>query len=242
MDQDLAARIAANLDTVRRRIDDAATAAGRDAGEIRLLLAVKTQPVAAIRAALDAGTDLLGHNRAQELTATGPALAEPGVPPHEMHFIGHLQSNKVNQVLRWATCVQSVNSLRLATRLDQAVAHAGRGPLDVLVEVNTAGEATKTGADAAGAVGLATAVGSLEHLRLRGLMTVGAHSPDPAEVRRSYDRLARLRAEVLASGAPGTDEAHGLSMGMSGDLEIAVAAGATMVRVGTAVFGARPNP
>ncbi|TRW44646.1 YggS family pyridoxal phosphate-dependent enzyme [Georgenia yuyongxinii] len=242
MPQDLPARIAANLDTVRRRIDAAAAGAGRDPAEIRLLLAVKTQPVETIRAALDAGADLLGHNRAQELAATGPPLAEAGVPPHEMHFIGHLQSNKVNQVLRWATCVQSVNSVRLATRLDQAVARAGRAPLDVLVEVNTAAEATKTGADPADAVELATAVGALEHLRLRGFMTIGAHSPDPAEVRRSYDRLARLRAEILASAAPGTQGAHALSMGMSGDLEIAVAAGATMVRVGTAVFGARPYP
>jgi pyridoxal phosphate enzyme (YggS family) len=240
VDHDLSARIATSLTAVRQRIEDAATAAGRHPLDVRLLLAVKTQPVEAIRAALDAGANLLGHNRAQELVATGPALAEPGVPAHAMHFIGHLQSNKVNQVLRWATCVETVDSVRLAERLDQAVARAAGEPLDVLVQVNTSGEASKAGVDPMHARELALAVGHLAHLRLRGFMTIGAHTPDAAIVRRSYDRLAEVRAEVLASGAPGTADATELSMGMSGDLEIAVAAGATIVRLGTAVFGARP--
>jgi pyridoxal phosphate enzyme (YggS family) len=240
-------QIAENLAAVRRRIADAAGAAGRDPAGVRLLLAVKTQPVAAIRAALDAGADLLGHNRAQELAATGPALAEHGTPTHEMHFIGHLQSNKVNQVLRWASCVQTVDTARLAERLDAAVARrtagrddGGASPLDVMVQVNTSGEPTKAGVDPAGATELASAVGALPHLRLRGFMTIGANSPDVEVVRASYEALAQVREQVLAAGAPGTGEATDLSMGMSGDLEIAVAAGATMVRVGTAVFGARP--
>ncbi|GAA4287312.1 YggS family pyridoxal phosphate-dependent enzyme [Georgenia daeguensis] len=238
-------QIAENLAVVRRRIADAARVVGRDPSEVRLLLAVKTQPVAAIRAALDAGADLLGHNRAQELVATGPALAEAGVPPHEMHFIGHLQSNKVNQVLRWATCVQTVDTLRLAERLDAAAARRGAAegdgaPLDVMVQVNTSGEATKAGVEPDRATELAIAVAALPHLRLRGFMTIGANSPDVDVVRDSYETLAAVRARVLAAGAPGTGEATELSMGMSGDLELAVAAGATMVRVGTAVFGARP--
>ncbi|MFH5823970.1 YggS family pyridoxal phosphate-dependent enzyme [Georgenia sp. AZ-5] len=246
MTEDLSERIPAGLAEVRRRVAGAAAAAGRDPAGVRLLLAVKTQPVEAIRAALDAGADLLGHNRAQELVATGPALAAPGVPSHEMHFIGHLQSNKVNQVLRWASCVQSVDSLRLAERLDQAAARragadagAPGAALDVMVQVNTSAEPSKSGAAPDEAADLATAVGALPHLRLRGFMTVGAHSPDAAVVRASYDRLAALRDAVVTSGAPGTAGAVELSMGMSGDLEIAVAAGATMVRVGTAVFGAR---
>jgi PLP dependent protein len=236
---------------VRRRITDAAHVVGRDPAEIRLLLAVKTQPVAAVRAALDAGADLLGHNRAQELVATGPALAEVGTPAHEMHFIGHLQSNKVNQVIRWASCVQTVDTARLAERLDAAVARraagggaggddGGASPLDVMVQVNTSGEPTKAGVDPAGAAELASAVGALPHLRLRGFMTIGANSSDVDVVRASYEALARVREGVLADGAPGTGDATELSMGMSGDLEVAVASGATMVRVGTAVFGARP--
>ncbi|MHB1288984.1 YggS family pyridoxal phosphate enzyme [Georgenia sp.] len=268
--------IAAALADVRHRIDDAARRAGREPGDVRLLLAVKTQSVDTVRSALDAGADLLGHNRAQELVATGPGLAAPGVPPHEMHFIGHLQSNKINQVLRWATCVQTVDSLRLAALLDAAVARTGgtpgaggaggtpgaggpggtaghdgaarqgsdepdaTHPLDVLVQVNTSGEPTKAGVAPAVAADLAAAVGALPHLRLRGFMTIGANTPDVAVVRASYEALATVREQVLAAGHPGTGEARELSMGMSGDLEIAVAAGATLVRVGTAVFGARP--
>lgn len=254
VDLEIVARIGRDLARVRRRIDDAAAAAGRDPAEVRLLLAVKTQPLDVVRAALDAGADLLGHNRAQELVATGPGLAEPGVPPHEMHFIGHLQSNKVNQVLRWASCVQTVDSLRLARRLDAAVgrgaeartsaeaatADAARSPLDVLVQVNTSGEPTKAGVSPADAAELAAAVGALPHLRLRGFMTIGANTPDAAAVRASYDALAAVRDDVLAAGLPGAAAARELSMGMSHDLEIAVAAGATVVRVGTAVFGTRP--
>lgn len=233
--------IGARLAAVRARVAGAARAAGRDPGEVRLLLAVKAQPVAAVLEALAAGADLLGHNRAQELVATGPALAAPGVPAHEMHFIGHLQSNKVAQVLTWATCVQSVDSERLAARLDRAAARraeeGGPGRLDVLVQVNTSGEETKSGAPPASAVDLAIAVADLPRLRLRGLMTIGAHTPDAGRVRASFDRLAELRSAVAAAGGPvGATE---LSMGMSGDLETAVAAGATIVRVGTAVFGHR---
>ncbi|MFD1718192.1 YggS family pyridoxal phosphate-dependent enzyme [Georgenia deserti] len=240
-------QLAANLASARQRVADAARAAGRDPGEVRLLLAVKTQSADVVRAVVEAGADLLGHNRAQELAATGPALAEPGTPPHEMHFIGHLQTNKINQVLRWAGCVQTVDSLRLADKLDAAVSRraadgAPPEPLDVMVQVNTSGEATKAGVAPERAVELASAVGRLKHLRLRGLMTIGAHTPEEAVVRASYDDLAALRAEILASGAPGTDGAGELSMGMSADLETAVAAGATMVRLGTAVFGPRPAP
>ncbi|UNX53899.1 YggS family pyridoxal phosphate enzyme [Georgenia sp. TF02-10] len=281
--------IAANLAAVRARIAEAAGVVGRDPGEVRLLLAVKNQPVDAVRAALAAGADLLGHNRVQEAATIGAALAESEVPPHETHFIGRLQSNKVSQVLRWVSCVQGVDSARLAERLAATVARAGRpddgpaqaagtaqsagaaqaasagqlgqaasagqpgqaagtdqpgqaavvDPLDVLVQVNVSGEATKAGCSPAEAVELCAAVGRLPQLRLRGLMTIGAHSADLGVVRAGFEHLAALRAEVLASGAPGTETARELSMGMSGDLEAAIAAGATIVRVGTAVFGAR---
>jgi pyridoxal phosphate enzyme (YggS family) len=233
MGTELAGRIAA----VRARLDAAAAAAGRDPREVRLLLAVKGQDVATIRAALAAGARLLGHNRAQELTATAPALA---TLPHEVHFIGHLQSNKVGAVLPWVTCVESVDGLALARRLDRAAAAAAR-TLDVLVQVNTSGEATKYGIAPAAAPDLAAAVGELAHLRLCGFMTIGALSPDRGVVRRSFTDLAAVREVVRASGAPGTGGARELSMGMSGDLEDAVAAGSTIVRVGSAVFGPRPG-
>lgn len=235
MDPDGAARIAARLAQVRDRIAAAAQSVGRDPAEVDLLLAVKTQTPEAVLAAIDAGAHLLGHNRAQELVAMGPALAGA---PHQMHFIGHLQSNKIHQALPWVGCVQSVDSPLLATRLDRAAGHAGRS-LDVFLQVNTSGEETKWGVDPGQALDLAYAVGALSHLGLRGLMTIGANTPDPDEVRASFERLAQIRDQILASGAPGTDKAVELSMGMSGDLEHAIAAGSTMVRIGSAVFGPR---
>jgi pyridoxal phosphate enzyme (YggS family) len=237
-DDDVAARLAA----VHERIAAAESDSGRPVGSVRLLLATKTVPAALIRAALVAAPSaiahpvLIGENRVQELVAKGPDLAD--LAP-EVHLIGHLQSNKVGAALRWASCVQSVDSLDLATRLSRRADHAGR-PLDVLVQVNVSGEGTKSGVDPSDAFDLATAVAALDGLRLRGLMTVGAHSPDDAVVRGGYALLRRLRDDLLRSGAPGTDAATELSMGMSGDLEAAVAEGATVVRVGTAVFGSRP--
>ncbi|CAM3446196.1 YggS family pyridoxal phosphate-dependent enzyme [Occultella aeris] len=227
---------AASLARVRERIDAAALASGRAAVDVQLLLAVKTIDAARIRALLEAsGTTLIGQNRAQELATTEPDLVRVA---HSSHFIGHLQSNKVNAVLRWVDCVQSVDSTRLAERLDRAAAARGRN-LDVFVQVNTSGEATKDGVRPDDARDLAAVVGGLEHLRLRGFMTIGANSPETARVRASYDALARVRDDVVSSGQPGTADARELSMGMSGDLEVAIAAGATMVRVGAGVFGAR---
>ncbi|MEE6273007.1 YggS family pyridoxal phosphate-dependent enzyme [Georgenia sp. MJ206] len=231
MSVDLSDRIA----VARRRVADAAGVVGRDPGEIELLLAVKTQPVEVVRAAIAAGATLLGHNRAQELTAVEPGLADL---PHATHFIGHLQSNKVAKVVPLVACVQSIDTPATAARLDRAASAAER-VLDVFVQVNTSGEETKAGAAPAHAVELAEAVGRLGHLRLRGLMTIGANHPDTDVVRASYERLAALRDDVLGSRAPGTAEAHELSMGMSRDAEIAIAAGATMVRLGTSVFGER---
>ncbi len=234
--------VRARLDDVRARVAAAEDAAGRAPGSVRLLLATKTQPATAIRAAVaaDRGAQprpvLLGENRVQELTAKGPDLADLGA---ELHLIGPLQSNKVNQALRWVTCVQSVDSLALAERLSRRCLDTGR-ELDVLVQVNVSGERTKHGVPPDAAVGLARQVATLDRLHLRGLMTVGANSPDPDRVRAGYRLLRVLRDELLASGAPGTTDAVELSMGMSGDLELAIAEGATLVRVGTAVFGARP--
>ena len=235
--------IAEGLAAVEARVRAASTAAGRPADDVAVLLAVKTQPVATVLDALRAGATILGHNRAQELVAGAPGLAD--APAHEMHFIGHLQSNKVNQVLRHSSCVQTVDSARLADRLDTATARrradgVATGPLDVFVQVNTSGEPAKHGVPPEQAADLAAAVGAADNLHLRGLMTVGAHSPDVGLVRASYERLTAVRDTVLAGDAPGTADARELSMGMSGDLEVAIAAGATMVRVGTAVFGQRP--
>ena len=236
-DVDRASGVAARLGEVRACIAAAERTAGRDVGSVRLLLATKTVPAALVRAAIGAGIDLIGENRVQELVAKGPELE--GLPV-EVHLIGHLQGNKVNPAMRWATCVQSIDSLEIAARLAERSVDAGR-VLDVLVQVNVSGEATKFGVLPAVAADVTREVAALAGLRLRGFMTIGSNSPDPGLVRAGYARLRELRDAVVGSGAAGTAAATELSMGMSGDLELAIAEGATIVRIGTAVFGARPT-
>lgn len=239
--------MARRLTEVHERVAAACAAAGRAPGEVRVLLASKTMDVATVRAALLAdaaaraagfGTPpvMLGENRVQELVAKAPVLAD--LAP-TWHVIGPLQSNKVPAALRWASAVESVADDALARRLGDRV--QGRPvPLEVWVQVNVSGEATKHGAHPDAAPDLAARVAGVPGLRLAGFMTVGARSDDDRVVRAGYARLRAIRDEVVGSGAPGTREAHGLSMGMSGDLELAVVEGATVVRVGTAVFGSRP--
>lgn len=229
------AALPARLASVRARIGTACRAAGRDPAEVRLLVASKTVSPAVARAAVAAGATLLGENRVQELVAKGPQLAGLGA---ELHLIGHLQSNKVRDAVRWATCVESVDSALLGESLDARCATDGR-TLDVMVQVNVSAEPSKSGVTPAQAAGLAAHLGELPRLRLRGFMTIGANVGDEAAIRIGYARLRTVRDEVLVSGAPGTGDAHELSMGMSGDLELAIAEGATIVRVGSGVFGPR---
>ena len=222
---------------VRQRIARAAVAAGRDPADVRLLLAAKTMPTDVVRAVVEAGGDLIGENRVRELVEHAPALAD--LRP-EIHLIGHLQSNKIAAALPWVTCIQTVDSLALAARLSRRCAALGRD-LDVMVQVNVSAEPTKHGTTPDDATSLAEAVGALPHLRLTGFMTIGANSPDAAAVRSGYARLRQVRDDVVGSEGPGTGTARELSMGMSGDLELAIAEGATIVRVGTAIFGPRAS-
>ena len=239
MDDDArAAGIPARLAAVRARVDEAARAAGRDPVEVRVLLASKTMPIAVVRAAVRAGGTLLGENRVQELVDKAPQLVD--LAP-ALHVIGPLQSNKVPAALRWATCVQTVDGVRLARRLSDRCTTTDRD-LEVMVQVNVSGEDTKSGVAPGEALALALEVAALPRLRLTGLMTIGARSDDEDVVRAGFRRLRELRDEVLGSGAPGTAGVTGLSMGMSGDLVPAVAEGATIVRIGSAVFGEREVP
>lgn len=223
--------IAANYSHVLSTIADAARASGRSPSDVRALLAVKTVPVPRIEEALDAGAYLLGHNRAQELSATAPEITQA----HEMHFIGHLQTNKAKVVSELASCVQSVNSLRLAQRLSNVSAQREK-PLQVMVQVNTSGEETKSGIEPEQTLELVHQVSQMPHLQLTGLMCIGAHSTDEGKVSASYLHLAQLRQECQEAGFAQVKE---LSMGMSTDYPLAIAQGATIVRIGTAVFGAR---
>lgn len=224
--------IAANLAVVRDRVARACVAAGRDPADVAVLLATKTIPAERIATAVAAGARLTGENRVQELAEKADALA--GLPV-ERHFIGHLQTNKVNQVLRHITCLQTVDSVDLADKVQRRL-EVTDTTLDVFVQVNVSGEESKFGIEPGGVERFAAELSRRDRLRLRGLMTIGA--PGPEAVSAPGFRLLRELCDRLRDTG---HEAETLSMGMSGDLEIAIGEGSTMVRVGSAVFGSRPG-
>jgi pyridoxal phosphate enzyme (YggS family) len=227
--------VAARLAEIRTAVDDAARQAGRDPADVRILLATKTVEPARILAAIRAGYPLIGENRAQEVTAKAAALA---ATPHQTHFIGHLQPNKINHLLGLVSCVQTVDSPSLAGKLQRALERRD-ATVDVMLQVNVSGEPTKSGVAPDAAIALFDAIAGHDRLVVRGLMTIGLNSPDPVAVRAGYARLRELRDEIAGSGRPGAGAVVELSMGMSGDFPDAIAEGATIVRVGSAVFGAR---
>ncbi|HEY9408034.1 MAG TPA: YggS family pyridoxal phosphate-dependent enzyme [Jiangellaceae bacterium] len=231
------ADIVAALAAVEARIAQACRAAGRDRSDVALLLATKTVTPRRIAAAVRAGARLIGENRVQELVDKADDLA--GLPC-ERHFIGHLQTNKINLVLRHVTCIQSIDRIDLAERIQRRL-DVTDGTLDVFLQINVSAEASKFGVPPGSAVSLAREVAALDRLRVKGLMTIGPASPDTDAVRAGYRSLRAARDHVAEAGLGGVD-ARELSMGMSGDLELAIAEGATMVRVGSAVFGRRPVP
>lgn len=238
--------VAHALARVQERIDDTCHAVGRDATGVRLLLATKTQPADVVRLALrsaPAGALLIGENRVQELVEKAPALADLHVTAH---LIGPLQSNKINHALRalalhGGACVETIDSLDLATKLSARAGGGPLSPLDVMVQVNVSGEDSKAGVTPDRAVDLAYEVAALPGLTLRGFMTIASPTQDERVARAEFALLRGVRDAVAGSGATGTELALELSMGMSRDLEWAVAEGATIVRVGSAVFGTRPR-
>lgn len=243
--------LVARFTDLNARISEACTAASRSRNSVQLLLATKTLSTERTLAAVAAGGVLIGESRVQEVTAKGPELAALDAQRPRVHLIGHLQSNKINAVLPWVDCIESIDSLRLARRVSdrvQARAASDAGPddapappqLDVFLQVNVSGEESKFGVAPDAAPEIAAEIGALAGLRLGGFMTIGANSTDTGVVRAAYAWLREIRDAVVASGAPGTTEATELSMGMSQSLEDAIAEGATIVRVGTAMFGARP--
>jgi PLP dependent protein len=225
--------VAERLAAVRGRVAAAALAAGRDPEAVRIIGVSKRQPVAAVRAALAAGLEDFGENFLQEalgkMDALGPGQAR-------WHFIGALQSNKTAAVAERFDWVHSVDRAKLAERLSRQ-RPADRPPLNVCVQVHIGDEPSKSGVEPLQAGELARLVAGLPGLRLRGLMAVPPPETDPARQRAWCRRLAALHAELNAAGLA----MDTLSMGMSDDLEAAVAEGATLVRIGTAIFGPRQN-
>ncbi|MFM8792319.1 MAG: YggS family pyridoxal phosphate-dependent enzyme [Solirubrobacterales bacterium] len=234
---DEAELIRTRLAGVEQRIAEAALAAGRDPGEVRLLLATKTVGPERIRVAIEAGADLVGENRVQEVRPKYEALADL---EYERHFIGHLQSNKVNALVPYVSCIESLDRLSLADRLQKRLEREGE-TMEVLIQVNTSGEESKFGIDPDDAVGFAREVAQRDALRVRGLMTIGLFTEDHEVARPSLAALRETAERIREDGIDGVEMAE-LSMGMSGDLEVAIAEGATIVRVGSAVFGDRPTP
>ncbi|HEY5764212.1 MAG TPA: YggS family pyridoxal phosphate-dependent enzyme [Rhodocyclaceae bacterium] len=223
--------IADNLQAVKGRIAAAARSCGRDPESVTLLAVSKTWPFESIAAAFRCGQRAFGENYVQELVAKGEALS---ASPIEWHFIGPLQSNKTRPVAERADWVHSIDRLRVAERLSQQ-RPAQRPPLQVCVQVNVSGEASKGGVAPGEAAALSIAVNALPRLRLRGLMCIPEASDDPAVQRQAFAQLRQIADELRAAGLA----LDTLSMGMSHDLEAAIAEGATIVRVGTAIFGER---
>ena len=258
-----AVQIADGVHRVLDRIASAEQHAGRDAGSVRLLAATKTRDVGEIMAAIDAGVRMIGENRPQEVTAKAEGLmarcakrgfalgvaddsgiasasddSEVACERIPFHLIGQLQSNKIGKVLPVVNAIESVDSLDLAEKISRRAVARGI-TVGVLLEVNESGEASKSGCNPAYAIRVAQKIGTLDGLELQGLMTIGAHVSDETAIRRGFEHLRRTRDHILESGEPGTQSCRELSMGMTGDMELAIAEGSTIVRVGTAIFGER---
>ena len=220
--------IADNLSTLADRIRSAAQAAGRDPGQVRLLAVSKTKPAAAIREVYAAGVRDVGENYLQEALAKQLELTDL---PLTWHFIGPIQSNKTRAIAEHFDWVHSVDRLKIAQRLSEQ-RPAGLPALNVCVQVNVSGEASKSGCNPDELPALAQAIAALPHLKLRGLMAIPEPTDDPAAQAAAFARVRQLQDSLNL----GLDT---LSMGMSHDLEAAIAQGAAWVRIGTALFGAR---
>jgi pyridoxal phosphate enzyme (YggS family) len=229
-----APNLQANLRALHERITKAARAAGRDPSSVRLLAVSKAFPATVIAEAARAGQRAFGENYVQEALAKMDELVDSGDQPLEWHFIGPIQSNKTRAIAQAFDWVQSVDRLKIAERLAEQ-RPANLPLLNVLLQVNVSGEASKAGVAPDQLSQLAAAVAHLPRLRLRGLMAIPAPETDVERQRLAFARTNKLFRQLRAEGL----KVDVLSMGMSDDLEAAIAEGATMVRIGTAIFGAR---
>lgn len=230
--------IADNLAAVQAKITSACTEAGRELSEVRLIAVSKTHPVELIGEAYAAGARLFGENKVQEASDKADALSD--VPDLRWAVIGHLQTNKAKQVAQFASEFHALDSAKVAEALDRRLDNLGRD-LDVFIQVNASGEESKFGLDPEDVPQFAKSLGQYRNLNVRGLMTLAVFSDDQAAVGACFATMQRLQTELRdIDSLPGSyDE---LSMGMSGDYELAIAHGATTVRVGQAIFGARLDP
>ena len=223
-----------NLAIIKQRIEKACLESNRDSNDVKLLLATKTISADKIKIVLEAGETLIGENKVQELIEKFEPLK---AIPHQTHFIGHLQTNKIKEVIKYADCIQSVDRITLAEKLHRRLEFEDK-TIDVFLQVNTSYEESKFGMAPEDALEFALKVNQLDRLKIKGLMTIGLFSAETEKVRKCFRLLKDLQQQMLEKGIP----VHELSMGMSGDLETAIEEGSTIIRVGTAIFGKRPYP
>ena len=224
-----------NLEKIRERVAAACLRSGRKTNDVRLLLATKTVPPQIILEAFACKATLIGENRVQELLEKYDALKNV---PHENHFIGHLQSNKIKSVIDKVNCIESVDTSELAQKLNARLTEQ-KTSMNIFIEVNTSGELTKNGCKPADVFTLIEQIAELPALNIRGLMTIGALTEEEKEVRKCFVLLRNIAEKINAQKTNvRIDE---LSMGMSSDFEWAIEEGATEIRVGSAVFGFRPK-
>ena len=227
-----------NIAVIKERIQKACHESGRGPHEVKLLLATKTVSAERIKIALRAGQTLIAENKIQELKEKHEALKDIA---HTNHFIGHLQTNKIKDLLRYdVSCVQSLDRLDLAEKLHQRLQFENK-TMEVLIQVNTSDEESKFGVHPDKAIELVQQVAQLDALKIKGLMTIGLFSAETEKVRACFKLLKNIQQQIIALHIPNV-EMQELSMGMSGDLETAIAEGATIIRVGTAIFGQRIYP
>ena len=225
--------VAENLKTIRERVDAACERAGRRPEEVALIAVSKTKPLSMLQEAYEAGARDFGENKVQEILEKYPEMPEDA----RFHMIGHLQTNKVKQVVGKAVLIHSVDSLHLAEKIEQEAAKRDL-PADILLEVNVAREESKFGLMLEEVIPLLEEVKNLPHVRVRGLMTIAPNVENPEENRKHFKKLYQLYVDIKSKNIDnGTMSV--LSMGMTGDFEVAVEEGATMIRVGTGIFGSR---
>jgi len=228
-------QLGVRLAQVRAQIDAAALKCGRLPHEVTLIAISKTHPASLVREAIQLGATDIGENRVQEAEQK---INEVGRSAARWHLVGHLQANKARRAVQLFDVIHSLDSLELARRLDRLCGEEGRMDLPVLIQVDLGNEETKSGIDEAGLPELIAGLAELERVRLAGFMTLPPFFDDTEQVRPFFRRLRELRDEAAAKGVFG-DRKGELSMGMTHDFEVAIEEGATMVRVGTAIFGNR---
>lgn len=227
-----------NLNIILDRIEKACLKSNRNPNEVTLLLATKTVSAEKIKVALQANQTLIAENKVQELKEKFDDLKDI---PHTNHFIGHLQTNKIKDVLKYdVSCIQSVDRFDLAEKLQQRLTLENK-TIEVLIQVNTSNEESKFGAKPENTIELIQQIAKLNRLKIKGLMTIGLFSSETEKVRKCFQILKSIQQEIIKQNIPNV-EMNELSMGMSGDLETAIEEGATIVRVGTAIFGQRMHP